>query len=127
MFLGEVAGGEEKVVVDLDWGELREFVVEKGDGGDGGSADFDFVRGIYGNEMQGVDEGRKLFIVRNEVKGAESLGDLVVGATGEVAGVDGDIFKVMANEEEVGGEELGEFVEVDGLEGWLGGCGIVVL
>lgn len=48
------------------------------------------------------------------------MGDFVVGAAGEVAGVDGDIFEVMADEEKVGGEELGEFVEVDLYGGWGG-------
>lgn len=42
------------------------------------------------------------------------MGDFVVGAAGEVFRVDGDVFEVVANEEEVGGEKLGEFVEVDG-------------
>ena len=42
------------------------------------------------------------------------MGDFVVGAAGEVAGVDGDVLEVMADKEEIGSEKLGEFVEVDG-------------
>ena len=43
------------------------------------------------------------------------MGDFVIGAAGEVLRVDGDVLEVAADEEEVGGEELGEFVEVDGM------------
>lgn len=56
MFFGEVAGGEEEVVVDLDRGELREFLIKEVDGGDGGGADFDFVGRVFGEELSGVDE-----------------------------------------------------------------------
>ncbi len=56
LFFGEVAGGEEEVVVDLDRGELREFLIKEVDGGDGGGADFDFVGRVFGEELSGVDE-----------------------------------------------------------------------
>lgn len=88
--------------------------MEEGDGGDGSGADFDFVGRVLGDELLGIDEGGKFFVVGNEVEGAEGLGDFVVGAAGEVTGIDGDIFEVMADEKEVGGKELGEFVEMDG-------------
>lgn len=61
-------------------------------------------------------------VVRNEVEGAKGLGDFVIGAAGEVLRVDGDVLEVAADEEEVGGEELGELVEVDG----MGGVGALV-
>lgn len=57
LLFGEVARGEEEVVVDLDSGELREFLMEEVDGGDGGGADFDFVGGVFGEELLSVDEG----------------------------------------------------------------------
>ena len=54
-------------------------------------------------------------VVRNEIEDAKGVGDFVIGAAGEVLRVDGDVLKVVAGEEEVGGEELGELVEVDGM------------
>ncbi len=57
LLFGEVAGGEEEVVVDLDRGELRKFLMKEVDGGDGGGADFDFVGGVFGEELPSVDEG----------------------------------------------------------------------
>lgn len=57
LFLWEAAGGEEKIIVDLDGRELGEFIMEEGDGRDGGGADFDFVGGVFRDELLGVDEG----------------------------------------------------------------------
>ena len=56
LLFGEVAGGEEEVIVDFDGGELGKFIVEEVDGGNGGGADLDFVRGVFGDELFGVDK-----------------------------------------------------------------------
>jgi hypothetical protein len=122
LLFGEVAGGEEEVVVDLDRGELRKFLMKEVDGGDGGGADFDFVGGVCGEEVLSVDESGEFLVVRNEVESAKGFGDFVIGAAGEVLRVDGDVLEVAVGEEEVGGEELGELVEVDG----MGGVGALV-
>lgn len=122
MFLGKIAEGEEEIIVDLDGRELGKFVMEEGDSGDGGGADFDFVGGVFGEELFGVDEFCEYLVVGDEIEGAESLGDFIIGAAGEIRGVDWNVFEMMADEEEIGGEKLGEFVEVDGFY-WVGGCG----
>lgn len=58
--------------------------MEEGDGGDGGGANFDFIGGVFGDEPLGVDEGGELFVVGNEIKGAESLRNFIIGAAGEI-------------------------------------------
>lgn len=58
--------------------------MKEGDSGDGGGADLDFVGGVFGDELLRVDEDGKFFVVGNEVEGAESLRDFVIGAAGEI-------------------------------------------
>ena len=56
LFSFEIAGGEEEVIVDLDRGEVREKLVKKIDSRDGDSADFNFVGGVFGDKLLGVDD-----------------------------------------------------------------------
>lgn len=122
MFLGKIAGGEEEIIVNLDGRELGEFVMEEGDSGDGGGADFDFVGGVFGEELLGVDEFCKRLVVGDEAEGAEGLGDFIIGAAGEILCADRSVFKMATDEEEIGSEKLSELIKVDGFY-WVGGCG----
>lgn len=48
------------------------------------------------------------------------MGNFVISAAGEVLGVNFDVLEMVADEEEVGAEELSELIEMDGLG--LAGC-----
>lgn len=58
--------------------------MEEGNGGDGGSANLDFVGGVFGNELFGVDEFCEYLVVGGETESAESLRDFIIGAAGEI-------------------------------------------
>lgn len=88
--------------------------MEEGDSRDGSGTNFDFVGRVFGDELLGVDEGGELFVVGDEIEGAESLRNFIIGATGEIRGVDWNAFEMVTDEKKIGSEELGEFIKVDG-------------
>lgn len=96
--------------------------MEEGDSGDGGGANFDFVGGVFGNELFGVDEFCECLVVGNEIKGAESLRNFIIGATREIRGADWNAFEIVTDEKKIGSEKLSELIKVDGFY-WVGGCG----
>ena len=49
------------------------------------------------------------------------MGDFVVGAAGEVVGVNGNVFETTADEKKIRSEKLGELVKMNGF-GVFGSC-----
>lgn len=96
--------------------------MEEGNSRDGSGTNFDFVGGVFGDELLEVDEFCEHLVVGDEIEGAESLRNFIIGATREIRGADWNAFEMVTDEKKIGSEKLSELIKVDGFY-WVGGCG----